>query len=152
MRAARGFTFLELLVYLLLMGFALHVIAMLSLAFRETGERVGRALDDLEVAARLLRDLKQDLRRARSMEASPSRLRLGFDAGAADYEFRAAEGSVLRSGDGPPREYVGAFDRVLFDHRGDSLALVEVELRRHEAAASFRPRCQATVYLRSREP
>lgn len=146
----RGYTLLEAMVYMALLLLVIALLTGLFTSFHGSYHRTRRALSDLEVASRFLEDVKGDLRRARKVSAEGALLRLRFGETEAAYRFDG-EGSVVREGDGPSREYPSAFALVAFAPRPGRTVALEVELRREDPTSAFRPRWGGLVYCRAWE-
>lgn len=152
MRRRGGWTLLELMVYTTLGFVVISVFTVMVQGLQLSQRHVGGAMADLEIAGRFLRDVKEDLRRARSVEVKPARLQLKFHGGAeAVYQIDAGEGTVRRTGDGPAREYLDAFREVSFAEPMKRVVRVDVELRKHNPDSPYHPRISAAVFCRGRE-
>jgi len=147
MRRREGFTLIELMFSMVILFSVLGALTAAAARFHEAWVHVTEARNDLETASRLLRDVKEDLRRARFVGALSSRLSLDWGEGAEiAYEFLSEAGTVRRTGDGPLREYPHSFDAVEFQDRADGTVAVEVELRKLNPRSAFHPRLGIRVF------
>lgn len=149
MKRPRGLTLLEMLVYVTLLLFALNAIMLMLYSLLAAHERTTRATSDFWIADRFLRNVKEDLRRASMLAVEPQALRLTFGETSAVYAFDEAEATVRRTGDGPERIYLEAFNSVTFREEADRTVSVEISLVRRRKDLFFQPRLQATVFCRN---
>ena len=151
MRRPGGFTLIEALFTMLLVGVTLNVLAVTTSAFYESYDRVVSAEADLEVATRLLADVREDLGGARRVEVRPAVLLLVLEGGAERrYDFDLFDGTVRRHGGGDERAYPRAFGAVRFDADEEGTVGVSLRLRKHDPAAALQPWISTRVFCRNR--
>ncbi len=150
MRRERGFTLLEMIVVSALMVIVLNLLSTAFLRFGEAHHRVTLAMSDLEIATRLLEDVKEDLARARRVTVEADGLRLGLGEAEVRYRVDAEEGSVVREGEGPERAYRQAFEAVAFGEGPSGTVAVGLELRKHDPASPYHPRLHSFVLCPNR--
>lgn len=140
-RRARGWSLLEAMVVTVLTFLVLNMLAVAAYAFRESHGRVSRAIEDLDLAAALMEDLKDDLRRTR---------RLAVEEGAVTVDgaiYRIRGGTVERRGEGRDRDYLDAFEEVTFRREG-RFVTVGLRLRSHGPGSPIEPRLGMMVFCR----
>ena len=135
------------MVYLALVVGFFTIMVKTYQAFEEAHFRVVDATSDLETGTRLLEDIKEDLRFARTIEVTPSSMILGLqEERKITYEYIAKEQAVMRTG----TRYARTFEAVSFQRNG-RIVTVEVELLRPVGGSGMRPRLEAVVFCRNLE-
>jgi hypothetical protein len=146
-RRDAGILLIELVVWLVL-----SLAAFLSLyaafgAVHDACSRVQGAVEDLDESARLLDDLKSDLRQATKLRLWKEVIWLKLPDGREVMWSFAGEAGVLRETAGDDRPYAAAFESFEFGRDG-RLVTIDVELRRDPRGA-FRPRLRAAAFPRN---
>ena len=150
MRGRGGYSLLEFLACILLVAFLINVLAVLTMRFHESYQRVEGAFDDLELADRFLADVKADLRSCHAVEVKEKTLKLKTrEAEWISYEFNSDDGSVFRSGDGPERAYLYGFSSVTFEREEGEVVSVALELRKQDPLSPVQPEMGAVVFCRN---
>ena len=149
MRRDAGILLLEILLWMCLAIVAISAIYFAFDAVHAAASRVQDAVEDLDESARVLDDLKSDLRQARKIRLWSAFAWLKMPDGREVMWSFAGEEGVVRETPGDDRVYAAAFQSMTFARDG-RLVRVDVELRR-DPRGSFRPRLRAAAFPRNEE-